>query len=259
MSGQPTISTMNYGSAEFNSVTVHAPVTQELHAATKAYVDQAALTVRNSIVDGAGPALDTLREIETFLQGDGSNVSGSLVNQLSSLQAQLTGEISRSLAVDQDHYSSFDIERNTRQAAVSNLQTAINYESAERKLAQVDLNDRANYLENRANTLSEQHAYQEGRLNDTDLRLTAEIGRATSAETSLQGQLAQSVVEVNTRVDSELSLKFDKSGGTVSGDVSVSGQIFIGPSWRIQAQGTSLVFLYSADGETFVGIPFISL
>ena len=69
MSGEPTISTMNYGSAEFNSVTVHAPVTQELHAASKAYVDQATLTMRDSIVNGAGPAMDTLKELETFLTG----------------------------------------------------------------------------------------------------------------------------------------------------------------------------------------------
>ena len=252
--GEPNVSTMSYGSAEFNSVTVHAPVTQELHAATKGYVDSATLAVRNSIVDGAGPALDTLREIETFLQGDSSNVSAGLVNQLSSLQAQLTGEIARAMAVDQDHYSSFDVERNTRQAAVANLTSIINYESGARIQGQVDLNDRANYLENRANTLSQQHY-------DDELRLTAEIGRATAAESSLQGQLAQSVVEVNTRVDTELFLKLDKTGGQVSGDLSVAGEVYIGPHWKIVAQGTSLVFMYSADsGESWgVGIPFISV
>ena len=252
--GEPNISTMSYGSAEFNSVTVHAPVTQELHAATKGYVDSATLAVRNSIVDGAGPALDTLREIETFLQGDSSNVSAGLVNQLSSLQAQLTGEIARAMAVDQDHYSSFDVERNTRQAAVSNLTSIINYESGARIQGQVDLNDRANYLENRANTLSQQHY-------DDELRLTAEIGRATSAETSLQDQLAQSVVGVNTRVDTELALKLDKVGGQVSGNLSVAGEVYIGPHWKIVAQGTSLVFMYSADSESGwgVGIPFISV
>ena len=252
---EPTISTMSYGSAEFNSVTVHAPVTQELHAATKAYVDMAALAVRDGIVNGAGPAMDTLREIETFLQGDSSNVSAGLVNQLSSLQAQLYGEISRSTTVDQDHYSSFDIERNTRQAAVTTLQSVIAFESAERTQGQVDLNDRANYLENRANTLSQQHA-------DDDSRLSVEIARATLAESTLQAQLAQSVVEVNTRVDNDLFLKLDKTGGAVSGDLNLtSGQVYIGPHWKIVAQGTSLVFMYSADsGESWgVGIPFISV
>ena len=64
--GEPAISTMSYGNMEVNSVTVHAPVTQELHAATKAYVDMAALAVRDGIVNGAGPALDTLLEIQIF-------------------------------------------------------------------------------------------------------------------------------------------------------------------------------------------------
>ena len=250
--GEPTISTMSYGSAEFNSVTVHAPVTQELHAATKAYVDQAAAAVRDGIVDGAGPALDTLKEIGEYLQ-DGS-VATSIVSQLGSIQAQLDGEIARSFTVDQDHYSSFDIERNTRQAAVSNLQTVLSFETAERIQGQVDLNDRANYLENRVNSESQKHY-------DDDLRLSAEIAARIEAGSSLQGQLAQSVVEVNTRVDTELFLKLDKTGGQLSGNLSVAGEVYIGPHWKIVAQGTSLVFMYSADaGESWgVGIPFISV
>jgi hypothetical protein len=252
--GEPTISSMSYGSMEVNSVTVHAAVTQELHAATKAYVDSATLAVRDSIVSGAGPAMDTLREIETFLQGDSSNVSAGLVNQLSSLQAQLTGEIARAMAVDQDHYSSFDVERNTRQAAVANLQSIINYESGARQTNVLEINEKTAYLENRANTLSQQHY-------DDDLRLTAEIAARIEAGSSLQGQLAQSVVEVNTRVDTELALKLDKTGGAVSGDLNIAGEVYIGPHWKIVAQGTSLVFMYSADSESGwgVGIPFISV
>jgi hypothetical protein len=198
--------------------------------------------------------MDTLREIETFLQGDSSNVSAGLVNQLSSLQAQLTGEIARAMAVDQDHYSSFDVERNTRQAAVANLQSVINYESGARQTNVLEINEKTLYLENRANTLSQQHF-------DDDLRLSAEIVRATAAESSLQGQLAQSVVEVNTRVDTELALKLDKTGGAVSGDLNIAGEVYIGPHWKIVAQGTSLVFMYSADSESGwgVGIPFISV
>ena len=251
---EPTISTMSYGSAEFNSVTVHAPVTQELHAATKAYVDMAALAVRDGIVNGAGPALDTLKELETFLTGS-EGMSVGLVNQLGSIQAQLDSEIARSLTVDQDHYSSFDIERNTRQAAVANLQSVISYESGARQANVLAINEKTAYLENRCNTLSQQHY-------DDDLRLSAEIGRATSAESTLQVQLAQSVVEVNTRVDNDLFLKLDKTGGAVSGDLNLtSGQVYIGPHWKIVAQGTSLVFMYSADaGESWgVGIPFISV
>ena len=90
---QVTMSTLtSYRSLDVNQVRIHAEPTQDTHAATRLYVDTAAAAVRNSIVDGAGPALDTLKEIEVFLQGDGSNMSGSLIHTMTQLQGQVTAE-----------------------------------------------------------------------------------------------------------------------------------------------------------------------
>ena len=116
------------------------------------------------------------------------------------------------------------------------------------------LDVKATYIENRANTLSEQHVV-------TNARIDTEVARATVAEQTLAQNLAQSAVQASAYVDAGLALKLDKSGGMVSGDLNVTGQVYIGPHWKIQAQGTSLVFLYSPDGgENFtVGIPFISV
>ena len=115
------------------------------------------------------------------------------------------------------------------------------------------MDTKATYLENRTNTLSEQHVYTNGRID-------TESAARLAADQTLAQNLATSVVEASA-YDAGLSLKLDKSGGMVSGDLNVTGQVYIGPHWKIQAQGISLVFLYSPDGgENFtVGIPFISV
>ena len=250
-----TVSTLTtYGSMDVAQVRLHAEPTQDNHAATRLYVDTAAATVRAGILDGAGPALDTLKEIETFLQGDSSNVSAGLVNQLSSIQAQVNAEVSRASSAEGMLRSDLDNEAASRSAAVASLQAALNYESAARGFNVTEINEKTAYLENRANTLSQQHY-------DDDLRLSAEIVRATAAESSLQGQLTTSVIEVNSRADGLLATKLDKTGGAVSGDLAVSGMVSIGPAWRIVAVGASLEFQYSPDqGESWsTGIPFISV
>ena len=90
-------------------------------------------------------------------------------------------------------------------------------------------------------TLTGQHEYQETRHD-------AEYQRATAAEQALSANLASSVVEVNTRVDTGLALKLDKTGGVLSGDLNLVGSLlYIGPNWRIVAVGQSLEFQFSKD------------
>ena len=67
--------------------------------------------------------------------------------------------------------------------AEADIQAALTYETSAR-IANVDsINEKTTYLENRANTLSQQHY-------DDDLRLTSEITRATGVEASLQTQIS---------------------------------------------------------------------
>ena len=250
---EPTMSSMTtYGSMDVSSVRVHGPITQDNHATTKLYVDQAAASVRDGIVNGAGPLLDTLKEIGDYLQ-DGSVASG-LVSQISSVQSQLDGEIARSLSVDQNVYDLLQEERDTRILAVADVSSRLDAEVTERVANVTDINIKANYLEERVNTLSGQHAGQEQRHDD-------EYKRATAAEAALSASLASSVVEVNARTDDLLGYKLDKTGGAVSGDLNiVGGLLYIGPNWRIQAVGQSLEFQFSPDQETWsTGIPFISV
>ena len=244
----------SYGSMDVNQVRIHAEPTQDNHAATRLYVDTAAATVRDGILGGAGPALDTLKEIEVFLQGDGTNVSASLVNQLSSVQSQLNAEISRASGAEGALHSDLEAEKGIRSLAVQALTTAFENERTDRAAKLVAQTDVNTYLENRVETLSGQHIYTNGRID-------TESARATAAEQTLAQNLAQSAVEASAYVDAGLSLKLDKSGGAVSGDLAVSGLVSIGPAWRIVAVGASLEFQYSPDGgESWsTGIPFISV
>ena len=252
---EPTMSSMTtYGSMDVSSVRVHGPITQDNHATTKLYVDQAAAAVRDGIVNGAGPALDTLKEIEQYLNGE-PNVSGGLISQISSVQSQLDGEIARSLSVDQNVYDLLQEERDTRIMAVTDVSGRLDSEVATREANVVDINQHLAYLEGRTFDLTAQHNGQEVRITEVDQR-------ATAAVSSVQNQLASSVVEVNTRTDGLLAGKFDKSGGVVSGDVNITdgGLLYIGPNWRIQAVGQSLEFQFSPDQENWsTGIPFISV
>ena len=253
---EPQMSSMTtYGSMDVSSVRVHGPITQDNHATTKLYVDQAASAVRDSIVSGAGPALDTLKEIESFLQGDATNVSAGLVNQLSTLQAQVSAEVSRASTAEGMLQSDLANEQAIRSAAIVSLQAGLAYETESRGFNVTALQESVAYLESRANTLSGQHTFTNGRIDD-------EIKRSTDAESALQTQLATSVVQVNARTDGLLDAKLDKAGGVVTGDLNITngGLLYIGPSWRLAAVGASLEFQYSGDqGESWnVGIPFIS-
>ena len=251
-----TVSTLTtYGSMDVSQVRLHAEPTQDNHAATRLYVDTAAETVRTGILGiGVSGALDTLKEIEVFLQGDGSNMSGSLIHTMAQLQGQVTAEVSRASSAEGMLRSDLDNEAAIRSAAVTSLTAGLDQETSARTANVSAINDALTYVGNRVETLSSQHAYQETRHDD-------EFKRATAAESALSANLATSVVEVNARTDAGLALKLDKTGGMLTGDLAVSGMVSIGPAWRIVAVGASLEFQYSPDqGESWtVGIPFISV
>ena len=183
-------------------------------------------------------------------------MASGLVSQISSVQSQLDGEIARSLSVDQNVYDLLQEERDTRIAAVADVSGRLDYEVAAREANVVDINAKTGYLENRVNTLTGQHEYQEARFD-------TEYAARIAAESALSANLATSVVEVNTRVDTGLALKLDKTGGVLSGDLNlVGGLLYIGPNWRIVAVGQSLEFQFSASGGEdgwSTGIPFISV
>ena len=252
--GEPTVSTNTYGSMDVSSIRIHSEPTLATHGTSKAYVDGKVADVKSDILGNAGPSWDTLKEIQSFLEGE-PNVSAGLVNQIGGIQSQLDTEVVRAMGVEGALLSEFHAERDTRIMAVASVQAALDYESQARQINVVEINEKTAYLENRANTLSQQHS-------DDDLRLSAEIVRATAAESSLQSQLATSVTESNTRTDDLLAGKLNKTGGQIE-HLGVTGELQIGANWKLVSLGSSLEFRYSADGGSespwYTAIPFFSV
>ena len=253
---EPTMSSMTtYGSMDVSSVRVHGPITQDNHATTKLYVDQAAAAVRDGIVNGAGPALDTLKEIEVFLQGE-PNVSAGLVTMVGSVQSQLGAEINRATGIELALRTDLNAERDLRMIQVQELHERVSTETEAREANVSAINAQTSNLAGRVDVLTDQHTTQQGLIE-------AEVQRATIVDQALGNALQSSVAAVNTRTDALLATKFDKSGGVLSGDLNlVGGLLYIGPNWRIVAVGQSLEFQFSANGGQngwSTGIPFISV
>ena len=248
----PQVSGPTYGSMDVSSIRIHSEPTLATHGTTKQYVDGKVSDVKSDILGNAGPSWDTLKEIQVFLEGE-PNVSAGLVNQLGSVQSQLDAEVQRAIGVEGALISEIHAERDTRIMAVADVSSRLDSEVSARTanfLAQADVNT---YHSNRVDTLSSQHIYTNGRIDD-------EYARATAAESALSHNLAASVVEINSRTDMALATKFDKSGGEMSGDLRVTGELSIGNNWKLVSLGSSLEFRYSADGEEWkTAIPFFSV
>ena len=102
-----------------------------------------------------------------------------------------------------------------------------------------------------------------------------DILNETNARVSADGQLQESIDNHSAFHEDHLSAisaldsdKFNKSGGDINGNVTISGNVnvpsayylYIGSKWRIEAYGSELHFRYSNDGINWgSGIPFVSV
>ena len=110
--GEPVVSTQSYGSMDVSSIRIHSEPTLATHGTTKQYVDSKVADVKSDILGNAGPSWDTLKEIQTFLEGE-PNVSAGLVNQLGSVQSQLDAEVQRAIGVEGALQSELQYERDS--------------------------------------------------------------------------------------------------------------------------------------------------
>ena len=88
-----------YADAIFHSIELTGTEFKAVDAVPKAYVDYAVSTAINAVVDGAIPALDTLREIGQQLY-TGSTVSTAITNSLTVVRTDLATEIANRAASD---------------------------------------------------------------------------------------------------------------------------------------------------------------
>jgi hypothetical protein len=262
------------------------------NAVSKSYVDAHIASSISSLVNGAGPALDTLKEIADAL-GNDSNLASVLTTAINAVQTALTAEVgSRSTAV-QSVISDFNTEKGIRDAyRVSDraeAKSANDTEKDERKVADGLLSGSidvltADAVQDRSNAttaynaidvrINDEQTARQGVYNDLSSLLQEESSSRVSSDNSINDSITAAQVET-ARVESSLEskvtdeaksrqdaddLKFNKSGGSVSGDMTLDSYLNFGVNWRVKASanGSKIIFQHmKADGIWRTALPFI--
>ena len=274
---------------------------QSNYAVSKSYVDTKVSTAVAALVDSAPAALDTLKEIASALGNDANLAStliasigvvqasvtteaGVRSSADTSLEGKVTSEARRAGDAEIALGARVDTEVADRVAAVSDLSTLLQEESSSRVAGDSDLStllqeesgsrvaaddalsasiaDAA--ATNAGRRLQDQGEYRDAMTAEVKSRDAAVAVEAKSrsegdsAEAALR--LAGDVAESAARVAAD-ALKFDKAGGSVSGEVTLDSYLNFGTNWRVKASGdgSRIVFQHKkADGSWKDGIPFIS-
>ena len=107
----------------------------------------------------------------------------ALGETISSARSAIYSEVTRAQTAEATIQAAVDSEVTRAQAAEAGIQATLIYETESRSANIVDIQGSLAYLNNRADTLSEQHVYTNGRIDAADLR-------ATTVEQSLQTQIS---------------------------------------------------------------------
>jgi len=283
-----------YAKLEVDSVILHGLESELVatNAVSKSYVDAHIASSISSLVNGAGPALDTLKEIGDAL-GNDANLASVLTASINGVQTALTAEVgARSTAV-QSVVSDFNTEKGVRDVyRVSDraeAKSATDVEGFERKAADDALTSsvdvlRGDAVQDRLNATSaygaidvrinDEQTARQAAVSDVSFMLQEESSSRVSADNSMNDSIVAVQGEI-TRVENSLEskvydeskarqdaddLKFDKSGGSISGNVSLDSYLQFGANWRVKgtANGSKLVFEHmKADGLWRTALPFI--
>ena len=227
----------------------------DTNAVSKAYVDSHITSAVSALVGSAPVLLNTLQEISSALNND-ANLATTLANSISSeantrsladaslqtqintlstatggvggssLQSQITAEVTaRTSAVSDEYKRAFAAESkeaSDRATAVTGVQNNLNTEAKSRDDADIALG----------------------------VRIDNEFLDRESSETALDNKIT--ALENN---------KFNKAGGSLSGEVTLDSYLNFGTNWRVKASadGSKIIFQHKkADGVWRNAIPFIA-
>jgi len=283
-----------YAKVEVDSVVLHGLESDLVatNAVSKSYVDTHIASSISSLVNGAGPALDTLKEIGDAL-GNNANLASVLTASINGVQTALTAEVSARSTAVQSVVSDFNTEKGVRDVyRVSDraeAKSATDSEKDERKAADDVLTSSVDILmgaaiQDRLNATSaygaidvrinDEQTARQSAVSDVSFMLQEESSSRVSADNSMNDSIVAVQGEI-TRVENSLEskvydeskarqdaddLKFDKSGGSISGDLSLDSYLQFGVNWRVKgtANGSKLVFEHmKANGVWRVALPFI--
>lgn len=246
------MTTLNFGSSQYSSLEVYSIALQKAKedlslydATTKDYVDTKLLELKNSILgENVSAAYDTLVELENFLKNN-DNVSAALLAQLNQLSSDLASEVSSRQSADTALSESVDAEASRATLAEQSLSADLLAETQQREAAQ--------------------------------LALSQEVARVETERIASDNAILNQVNLNYSEMQNVDASKFDKSGGLISGAVSVQGSVavngnlnldvsentgsylYFSNNWRLggSSDGLRLVFEFFKDGSWQSAVPFI--
>lgn len=238
------------------------------NAVSKLYVDSSISTAVSNLINGAGPAYDTLKELGDALNASGGSLSTEILNAVAAEKTRAEDaegkEQSARIAADGVLEQKITDEKTARELAVVNLGSAISGEITNARAAESDLGAR---IDNSEFLVSEEAgmrlAADNAEVVARDAAILVESQRAQAAELALDlavvghGTALSEATEARALLDLN---KFDKAGGTISGPVVLDSYLNFGPNWRVKASadGSRVVFEYLRSGVWKTAVPFIS-
>ena len=223
------------------------------NAVTKSYVDIHITSAVDALVASAPGTLNTLKEIADAL-GNDANLASVLTTSINAVSASVTAEAVRATASEVT-------EKARAETAEASLSAAL---SAEEAVRVSDLSAETSARESAVSDVSfllqEESSSRVSGENALNVRVDDEkkvSSDAVSAEASAR-ESADSA-EASARASAD-ALKFDKSGGSVSGEVTLDSYLNFGSNWRVKASadGSRIVFEYLRAGVWRSAVPFIS-
>ena len=169
------------------------------NAVSKAYVDVHITSAINSLVNGALPALDTLKEIGDAL-GNDANIGSALTTSIASVVASVTSEAVARSGAD----ATLRADLSTETAARISLMNGVNDISANESNQRFLINQR---IDSETSARSSGDTALETKINDEISNREFEISRIQNAYSSAQSVLFGVTEEIKTSVLSETSVR----------------------------------------------------
>ena len=175
--------------------------------------------------------------------------------------------------------SDLSAETSARESAVSDVSFLLQEESSSRVSGENALNGRVDDEKKvSSDAVSAEASARESAVSDLSFLLQEESSSRVSGENALNVRVDDEKKVSSDAVSAEASaresadsaeasarasadaLKFDKSGGSVSGEVTLDSYLNFGSNWRVKASadGSRIVFEYLRAGVWRSAVPFIS-
>jgi len=264
------MSDYDYASLEVEKVVLHPQgIPSADDAVSKFYVDSKVDTAISNLVDSAPSVLDTLKEIATAL-GNDANLATTLANSISAERTER--KVNEALLINQVGALEVSTASNLAQAVGSISETTDSIQAS--LTAEVSLRTSQKTATDLA--IAQEEAFRISAFGDLNLALSEESSSRASADSSLGVLVASEEIRAKAvesghqeMLDSLESAKLNKSGGMVSGELTVASTgsliledsyLYFGYRWRVRASadGSRIAFEHEKDGIWKIAVPFIS-